>query len=138
MNLTVSQAWSKTVPVTVVAIHGALEGSNYQELINKVKELCNAGTHHLLLDLSDLSFISTAGLFAVQIIAKMLRGEKSAIPEESWAAVHSIHREVEAGLQKHLKLLNPQPRVDRVLELAGFKRYLEVFTDRDTAIASFG
>jgi len=138
MNLTVFQARSKTVPVTIVEIHGALEGSNYQQLINKAKEVCSAGTRDLLLDLSDLSFISTAGLFAVQIIAKMLRGEQSAIPEESWAAVHSIHREVETGLQKHLKLVNPQPRVDRVLELAGFKRYLEVFTDRDTAVASFG
>ena len=44
----------------------------------------------------------------------------------------------DTGFQQHLKLLNPQPRVDRVLEMVGFKRFLEVYTDLDTAVASFG
>jgi anti-anti-sigma regulatory factor len=34
-------------------------------------------------------------------------------------------------------LLNPQPRVDRVLDMAGFKQFFEVYTDLETAVASF-
>jgi hypothetical protein len=33
-------------------------------------------------------------------------------------------------------LLNPQPHVDQVLEMSGFKLFLEVHSDLDQAIAS--
>jgi hypothetical protein len=36
-----------------------------------------------------------------------------------------------------LKLLNPQPRVDRVLDMVGITRFQEVYTDVEAAVASF-
>jgi anti-anti-sigma regulatory factor len=41
------------------------------------------------------------------------------------------------GLQSHFKLCGTQPRVDHVLDMVGFKRFLEVYIDLETAIASF-
>jgi anti-anti-sigma regulatory factor len=66
-----------------------------------------------------------------------VRGEEPPDPGEGWGAYHAVHRDREAGFQKHFKLVNPQPRVDRVLETVGFKRFLETYTDLETAVASF-
>lgn len=64
-------------------------------------------------------------------------GEEPPDPQAGWGAIRSIDRDSDRGLQQHLKLLSPEPKVDKVLEMAGFKRYLEVFSDLEEAIASF-
>lgn len=38
--------------------------------------------------------------------------------------------------RKFVKLLNPQPEVDAMLEKAGFKLFFKVFTDLESAINS--
>jgi anti-anti-sigma regulatory factor len=40
-------------------------------------------------------------------------------------------------LQPHFKLFGPQPRVDKVLKMVGFDRFLEIHTNLETAVASF-
>jgi anti-anti-sigma regulatory factor len=39
--------------------------------------------------------------------------------------------------QPLIKLLNPQPRVMRTLEMSGMNVYFEVYTDETAALASF-
>jgi hypothetical protein len=41
------------------------------------------------------------------------------------------------GKQTNVKLLNPQPRVMKVLDTAGFSRFYDIYTDQATAVASF-
>ena len=60
MDISVSQAQGN-VPVTVLKLDGQLDGQNYQDLITKAQELHTSGTRDLLLDLSDLTYISSAG-----------------------------------------------------------------------------
>jgi hypothetical protein len=38
----------------------------------------------------------------------------------------------------HLKLLNPPPALRRVLQIAGFDVFIDIFDDLQTAIDSFG
>ena len=76
-------------------------------------------------------------LLRFELEAALLRGEEIPDPEVGWGAIRAIDRDRERGFQQHFKLLNPQPRVDQVLEMVGFKRFLEVYTDLDAAIASF-
>jgi anti-anti-sigma factor len=137
MDITVTKVQGASCPVTVLGTHGDLDASNYQELITKVKELYDAGARDMLLDLSDTPYMSSSGLVALQSIAAMLRGEEPPDPETGWSAIRAIDRQRDAGLQEHLKLLEPQPRVDRVLETVGFKRFLEIYADLDSALASF-
>ncbi len=73
MNISVSQA-SGRVPVTVIKLDGQLDGQNFQELITKAQELHSAGARDFLLDLSDLTYISSAGLVALHSVALMARG----------------------------------------------------------------
>ena len=136
MNLTLDQAQGQ-VPVTILAIHGDLDGSNYQMLVAKAKEVYETGTRHLLLDMSDMPFMASSGLVALHSIAKLLQGEKAPDPESGWEALHAISREHKTGTQPFVKLLNPQPKVSKTLDMTGMKEFFEIHTDRAAAIASF-
>ena len=125
------------VPVTILRPYGELDASNYEDLIAEAQNLHQAGVRDMLLDLGEVRFMSSSGLMALQSIAALLRGEEPPDPESGWAAFHSIRRDREGGLQVHFKILNPQPRVDRVLETVGFKRFIEVFSEMETAVASY-
>jgi anti-anti-sigma factor len=135
MEINVSQGKGK-VPVSVMHIKGDLDASSYLELVNTAQKLYNAGVRYLLLDLTDLAFISSAGLASLHIVTKMFRGERTD-PEDGWSTYKEIDRERESGLQKNVKLFNPSSDVDKVLDTVGFKQFFEVYTEMDAAIQSF-
>ena len=136
MNISVNQIQGR-VPVAVLSVQGDLDASNYQELIATARELYNAGTQRILLDLSSASFVSSSGLVAIHSIALLLRGEQPPDLEQGWSAIHAVGHGLGAGPQPYLKLLNPQPKVERTLEKAGLKEFFEIHADLATAIASF-
>ena len=136
MNISASQAPGR-VPVTVIKLDGQLDGQNYQELITKAQELYNAGARDFLLDLSDLTYISSAGLVALHSVALMARGEELPDMEGGWSAYRSMGRSSEAGIQKHVKLLNPRSEVMGVLDMVGFGSLFEIYTNLDEAVNSF-
>lgn len=125
------------VPVTVIKLDGQLDGQNYQDLITKSQELYKAGARDFLLDLSDLTYISSAGLVALHSMALLARGEELPDTEGGWSAYRSMGRSSEAGLQKHVKLLNPRSEVRGVLDMVGFTNVFEIYTDREEAVKSF-
>jgi anti-anti-sigma factor len=135
MEINVSQEKGR-VPVSTVHIKGDLDASSYLELVNTAQKLYNAGVRSLLLDLTDLAFISSAGLASLHIVTKMFRGETADL-EDGWGTYKEIDRERESGLQKNVKLLNPSPEVDKVLDMVGFKQLFEVFSDLGEAVQSF-
>ena len=134
--MSVSQAQGN-IRVTVIKLDGQLDGQNYQELIAKSQELYKAGTRDFLLDLSDLTYISSAGLVALHSMALLSRGEQLPDTEGGWSAYRSMGRSSEAGMQKHVKLLNPRSEVLGVLDMVGFGNVFEIYTDLDEAIKSF-
>lgn len=134
--MSVSQAQGN-VPVTVIKLDGQLDGQNYQELIAKSQELYKTGAHDFLLDLSDLTYISSAGLVALHSMALLARGEELPDTEGGWSAYRSMGRSSEAGMQKHVKLLNPRSEVLGVLDMVGFSNVFEIYTDFDEALKSF-
>ena len=135
MEINVSQENGK-VAVNVVHIKGDLDASSYLDLVNTAQKLYDAGARHLLLDLTDLAFISSAGLASLHIVTKMFRGE-TADPEDGWGTYKGIDRERESGLQRNVKLFNPSADVDKVLDTVGFKQFLEIYQDLDEAVDSF-
>ncbi len=137
MNITISQAQGR-VPISVIAVDGKLDGQTYQELISNARDLYEAGARDMLIDLTGLTYISSAGLVALHIIALLLRGESLPNPEHGWASIKSIDRGRDAGMQKHIKLFNPQPEVNKVLEMVGFSQMFEIFSEREKAIQAFG
>ena len=136
MNISVSQAQGN-VPVTVLKLDGQLDGQNYQELISQARELYSAGARDFVLDLSDLTYISSAGLVALHSVALLARGEELPDTEGGWSAYRSMGRSSEAGMQKHVKLLNPRSDVMNVLDMVGFGNVFEIYTSLDEAVSSF-
>jgi len=135
MEIKVSQEQGN-VPVSVIHIKGDLDASSYLELVNTAQKLYNSGVRSLLLDLTDLDFISSAGLASLHIVTKLFRGEKTD-SEDGWGTYKEIDRDREAGMQSHVKLLNPSADIDNVLETVGFKQFFEVYTDLNEAVQSF-
>jgi len=136
MNISVSQVQGK-VPVTVVELEGQLDGQTYQDLINKAREAYKAGWRDFLVDMSDLTYISSAGLVALHSVALLAKGEELPDTDEGWAAYRSMGRSKEAGIQEHMRLLNPRPEVLSVLEMVGFSTVFKIFSDLDEAVKSF-
>lgn len=125
------------VPVAVIKVTGQLDGQTYQKLIESAREAISSGTKNILLDMSELTFISSAGLVSLHVIALLLRGEAMPDLEHGWAALKSVNKSRESGVQQHVKLLNPRAEVVNVLEMVGFSSFFEIFDDRQKAIESF-
>jgi anti-anti-sigma factor len=136
MNISTSQAQGN-VPVTIIKLDGQLDGQNYQELIAKAQELYSAGARDFLLDLSDLTYISSSGLVALCSVALLARGEKLIIAEDGRPASRPIVHSAEAGTQKHIKLLNPRPEIARTFDVVGLGTLFEVFTNLAEAVNTF-
>jgi anti-anti-sigma regulatory factor len=136
MNIAITEHAGR-VPVTVLHLDGQLDGQNFQELIASTREKIQAGARDILLDLEHLTYISSAGLVALHTIALMLRGQPVPDPEQGWAALKSMDQSRDAGIQEHLKLLNPRPEVINVLEMVGFTQFFAMFSDLEEAVQSF-
>jgi len=136
MNISISQVQG-TVPVTVVKIDGQLDGQSYQDLIHRAREAYQAGWRDFLVDMSDMTYISSAGLVALHSLALMLKGEELPDTEAGWAAYRSMAKTSGAGRQTHIKLLNPRNEVRSVLDMVGFTAVFDIFTDLDEAVKSF-
>jgi len=52
-------------------------------------------------------------------VALLYRGKSVAELEEGWASLHAIDRDRGGGVQQHVKLLNPAPRIREILEMVG-------------------
>ena len=126
------------VPVTVMALDGELDASNYLRLVEDVRQLYADGTRNLLLDLSDLSFIASSGLVALFSVVKVMNGEEPPDPEYGWGAFHEVSRGVETGaVQRNVQLCGAQPSVAEVLQRTGLDRLFVSHPDRESAVASY-
>ena len=95
------------VPITMFKVTGDIDANTYSQLQARAEEYFNSGTRYLLLDLSAVQYISSAGI----------RDGTYKSP--------------------HLKLLNPSEGVRRILSMSGYDMVLEVHKDLQEAIDSF-
>ena len=136
MHITVDQVQGR-VPIAILAIHGDLDASNFEQVIEKVRELYAAGARHLLIDFGDMPFMGSSGVVAIHSVALLMRGEQPPDPQAGWQAFHSIDHTRGGGVQTQVKLLNPQPKVSRTLQMTSMTDFFEIYTDMQAAIASF-
>jgi anti-anti-sigma regulatory factor len=136
MNITITQKQGR-VPVTLLELDGKLDGSNYQQLLVETQKIYLNGARDLLIDLSKLTFLSSAGLAAIHQTALIFCGQPMAGEESGWASYHAIDRDRDSGVQKHVKLLSPQPAVATLLDIAKFDSLFEIHANLDAAVTSF-
>ena len=122
-------------PVAVMSIKGKIDASNYVEVINQAQEIYKRPVRNLLLDLSEVPFISSAGLVAIHKISLIYSGGQQEVEQEGKETRPDFTHN--ANARKRVKLLNPQPGVDKTLEMAGLKLFFKVFDDLKSAVESF-
>ena len=132
MEITVTQEQGR-VPVTVLHVQGDINANTADQFQEEAQQAYENGARNMLIDLSGVALLSSAGLRALHSIFNMLRGDS---PEESDEVVR---KGLTDGTYKspHLKLLSPQKNVTQVLSMAGFDMFLEIYDNRKKAVASF-
>lgn len=97
--------------VLVLALKGRLDSVNAATVETSITDQIKQGANRLLLDFSDVGYVSSAGLRVVLVVAKRLK---------------------EIG--GRLVLVGLTPSVREVFAISGFLQILTVCDDRDTAL----
>jgi anti-anti-sigma regulatory factor len=122
-------------PVMVVALAGELDASNYEQVIDVVRNAYADGSRGLVLDLSDLTFMASSGLFAMHAAVRIMRGETPPDPEAGWGALHQMAQDHDAQAG-NVRLAAAQEPIARVLDRTGMLRLFALDATRADAIAA--
>lgn len=96
--------------VSIVAPLGRLDTATASDLELALGDLERAGARHFVIDLAGISYVSSAGLRVLLMLAKRLEGSGS------------------------LRLAGLNPQVRQVFDVAGFTRLFAIYDDRDAAL----
>ena len=116
-------------PVAVMRLQGGIDASNFVQIVDKAREIYRNPARNLILDLSEVPSISSTGLAAIHQIALVYSGVPNTIKHPD--LTHN------SNARKRVKILSPQPEVEKALETAGLKLFFKVFRDLDSAVKSF-
>ena len=121
------------VPVTVLSIVGAIDSSNYEQLDQVADTQIKAGAQYILIDLTEVGFISSAGFRSFTKIFKELRSLSMDASDQE------MHKGINSGVYKspYFKLFKPSRLVAETLKIAGFDMILEIHDNLKAAIASY-
>lgn len=120
-------------PITIIHVNGDIDSTTSQAFMAKIEELISDGARHILVNLSNVPFISSAGLRAIHIIFNQLRTLHKDADDDV------LRKNMSAGMYKspYLKVTNLSPKLKEVFELGGFDTYIEIHNDINNAINSF-
>ena len=123
MNISISEEQGR-IPVTVFHVTGRINLGNADELTRRVQNSYQGGMRDLILDLSGVDSLTSAGLRAILIIMKLLNTDSRDNPSPG-------------DKSQHVKLLSPTEYVLITMKTAGFDRYLDIYESLPEALASF-
>lgn len=108
------------VPVTVFHVRGWLDAQSEEQLLEAARTSYDAGARYLLIDMSDLDTLTSAGMRALQKVYQIFT------PKEDHFKV------------AHLKLCNAPPQIYNVLGITGFLHNIPMYESMGAALQSFG
>jgi anti-anti-sigma factor len=119
------------VQVTVIHVNGILNIETAREFEKYVKEAIGGGARYILLDMQQVSFMSSEGIRALNSIFRAL--------DASSGINNAMAKDLLDGTYRspHLKLVNLRPNVAEVLNLVGMTTFLEIHQNMAEALASF-
>jgi anti-anti-sigma factor len=121
--------------VTVVALDGELDASNYERVIDVVREAYARGARGLVIDMAKLTFMASSGLFALHSALRIMRGETPPDPEMGWSALHQVAQDHDSSAAT-VRLAAAQDAIARVLERTGMTSLFGVDATREDAVAA--
>ena len=118
LKITKEQIQGK-VPVTVFRLRGWLDAQNEEALLAATRDAYDEGSRFLLLDLSEVDTLTSAGMRAIQKVYRVFT------PAEEHFKVARV------------KLCNAPPQVYHVLGITGFLQNIPNYETAQGAIDSF-
>jgi anti-anti-sigma factor len=115
-----SEQMQADVPVTVLQLRGWLDAQSEEQLLEVARSSHDAGARYLLIDLSELDTLTSAGMRALQKVYQIFT------PKEDNFKV------------AHLKLCNAPPQIYNVLGITGFLQNIPMYESQEAALQSFG
>ena len=125
------------VPVTTMKLAGNLDASNYAEVIARAQDTYDEGARYLLVDLSGVPYVSSAGLMSLHSVALIFAGFSMNSKESGRPVFRSINSQNAKTVREHIKLFAPPPAVEQVLDVVGLKEFLDIHLDFETAVQAF-
>lgn len=114
--------------VTVFHLNGVLDAANEDDFYEQACQAFDSGIHYLLLDMQNLTYISSAGLRALHNIFK------KCTPEREFEAARESG---EPYKSPYFKLAAASSEVYYVLNLAGFLHNIPFYPTIEDALKSF-
>ena len=127
LSITSSKAEGKA-NITIFHLNGVLDAASEDALYDKACQAFDGGVHYLLLDMQNLTHISSAGLRALHNIFK------KCTPEEEFEAARENG---EPYKSPYFKLAAASSEVYYVLNLAGFLHNIPFYPTLAEALNSF-
>lgn len=128
LNITTSQVQGE-VSVTVFHLNGHLHGNTEKQILDRARQSYEEGSKYVLLDLSKLEVLSSAGLRAIHNIFNLFT-------PQSDVEIIRQHRD-EPYKSPYVKLVCPNPDIYYILNITGFLQNLLIYNNMDDAINSF-
>jgi anti-anti-sigma regulatory factor len=121
--------------LAVITLAGELDGSNFEQVVDAGRAVCDGGARRIVLDLTGLTYMGSSGLVAIHSIALLLHGHEPTSPEDGWQAIHDLGAPLgEESEPSPLLLAGPPPSIERVLDRSGMLRLFPVHADRASAV----
>ena len=108
------------VPVTVLRVGGWLDAQSEPQLLEAARIAHDDGARYLLIEMSELDTLTSAGMRALQKCYQMYT------PKEDHFKI------------SHLKLCNAPPQIYNVLGITGFLQNIPMYESLEDALAAFG
>ena len=115
--------------LTVLHLEGHLHGETEGQLMTQVRQLYDDGARQLLLDLTGVEILTSAGLRAIHTIFNLFT-------PKSDAALIRAHGS-EPYKSPYFKMVCPNPNIYYVLSIAGFLQNIPIYNDVEEAVSSF-
>jgi len=128
LTITASQIQGE-ISVTILHLEGHLHGNTESQLLDRARQAHEDGTNHLLLDLSGLEVLASAGLRAIHNIFNLFT------PQSDMEIIRQ-HGE-EPYKSPYFKLVSPNPQIYYVLNITGFLQNILIYNNMDDAVKSF-
>lgn len=115
-----SEELQADVPVTVFRLRGWLDAQSEEQLLETARNTYDGGARYLLIDMTDLDTLTSAGMRALQKVYQIFT------PKEDQFKV------------AHLKLCNAPPQIYNVLGITGFLQNIPMYESQEAALETFG
>ncbi|NJN79787.1 MAG: STAS domain-containing protein [Anaerolineales bacterium] len=116
--------------IPVLHVAGHLDGETENMLVAEATSIFNSGKKYLVIELSKVDLISSAGLRALHVIYKMFTQHPDI---EKWQSEHPG----ETFKSQYMKLAQPSSQVHYVLSMAGFLQNIYIYPNLKEATDSF-